>query len=358
MKKFLVLTLMMLLGMSLMAADVTTSGQVQFEWFQDFGNEYQFNADAELVATAVVDDYNTAKIDIQFDQGGTTGSDAIELDRAYFETALGKFMGTEEMGVDVELTWGFQEYDDESYGQITEWENKDVWEAKFLDWGMGIDVGIMDAVHIEFATAPMPGIYEMMFGAYGGMDPVWVQVYFSRNGNADIADGFVGAAVKVGEVAIMPGMFALTAAVNGAYSLNDEIDASDDDFTTLKYAWGAAIATAIMDMLYLDVGVRGVDDSMLWALDVAAGGSYMDMVGADLGAGFILDTEVADNTFDIADVSVWCMVGDAKLRVGYVYRDKDNPVGNYLALKAPADAIYNPVTSESGVVYLSGTLDF
>jgi hypothetical protein len=68
---------MMLLGMSLMAADVTFSGQSQFEWFQDFGPEYQYNADAELVATVVVDDYNTAKIDFQFDQDAPA---ALELD--------------------------------------------------------------------------------------------------------------------------------------------------------------------------------------------------------------------------------------------------------------------------------------
>ena len=84
----------------------------------------------------------------------------------------------------------------------------------------------------------------------------------------------------------------------------------------------------------------------------------MDMVGVDAGAGLVLDTDVADNTFDVADVSVWGMVGAAKFRLGYVYRDKDNPLGNYNALKAPSDGDYNAATSESGVVYLSGTLDF
>jgi hypothetical protein len=355
MKRFLVLTLMMLLGMSLMAADVTFSGQSQFEWFQDFGPEYQYNADAELVATVVVDDYNTAKIDFQFDQDAPA---ALELDRGYFETALGKFMGTEEMGVDVTLTWGYQEYDDPSYAQITEWENTDVWEAKFLEWGMGIDVGIMDVVNIEVAAAPEPGAYDLMFGAYGGMDPIHVSLYYDRDGNADLADGLIGAAVKVGAIDIAPGMFALTAAVNGAYYMSEDIDASDDDVATTKIAFGAAIATDIMDMLYVDVGLIGVDDAPLSILDFAVGGHYMEMVGADIGVGMILDDQWAPNTFDIADLSVWVMVGEAKLRVGYVYRDKDNPVGIHNALKAPSDGDYNAATSESGVVYFSGTLDF
>jgi hypothetical protein len=355
---------MMLLGMSLMAADVTFSGQSQFEWLQDFGPEYNFNADAELVATAVFDEMNTAVIDIQYDQN-LAPLVLLELDRAYFTTALGKFMGTEEMGVDVTVTWGFNEYDDPSYGQITEWENTDVWEAKFLQWGMGIDVGIMDVVNIEFATDPDPaGSDQMMFGAYGGMNPVWVSLYYDRNGQRKLNDGIIGAAVKVGAIDIMPGMFALTAAVNGYYAMSEDIEASDDSLLTTKIEFGAAIATDIMDMLYLDVGMRGEDDSPFKLVDLAVGGNYMDTVGADIGVGMVLDEDAAPNTFDVADLSVWVMVGEdpseggAKFRLGYLYRDKDNPTTHRNGLKAPADGQYNPATSESGVVYLSGTLDF
>jgi hypothetical protein len=358
MKKFLVLTLMLLLGMSVMASDVTISGETLFEWFGDFGAEYQYNGDVELVVKAVVDDYNTANVDFDYAQDATGSPSMITLDRGYFVTAIGKYAGVEEMGVTIDLTWGYNEFDDESYAQIDEYEMADIWEAKYEAWGVGVDVGVMDIVHFEFTSAPMPGVNQTTFGVYGGMDPVWVQVYYDRDGNVDLADGSVGLTALFG-MDVMPGMFAIKVQGSFVYSLNADIDAADDVFATQKYAWSAAVATDIMEMAYVDVSVAGVDDSMFAFLWFNLGAHYQGMVGLDVGVGTVLDDAILPEMLDEIEASVWTKVGAAKFRVGYLkHADQQGAANYYKGVYAPSDGDYNYVAAESGVIFFSGDLDY
>jgi len=357
MKKILVLTMMVLLAcsMSVMASDVTISGETLFEWFGDFDSEYQFNGDVELVVKAVVDDYNTANVDFDVDQS----DNSVVLDRGYFTTALGKYLGLGEMGVTITVDWGWNEFDDPSYGQITHYELEDIWEAKFEYWGVGIDVGIMDIIHIEFAGAPEPGAGEMFFGAYtgGAAEPVMAQVYFYDEGN-ELAKGNVGLAVAFG-MDVMPGMFAFEAAANFAYDMDEDIEADDNNLLTQKYAWSFAVATDIMEMAYFDAAVWGWDDSMLAGLFFNVGAAYMDMVGADIGVGMILDEDVLPEAFDELEASVWTKVGAAKFRFGYLlHADQKGAANFYTGVYAPSDGDYNYMAAENGVVFISGELDY
>ena len=395
MKKILVLTMMVLLAcsMSVMASDITITGETLFEWFGDFSDTYGWNGDAEIDVKAALDEFTTAEVKIEYVQGGASGSisetipagafgggipttdvpfDAdvpilaeagpsyIELNRGYFTTAVGKYAGLEEMGVTITLDWGYYEFDDPSYGQITAYAIEDVWEAKSEDWAVGVDVGIMDIVHVEFASAPQPGQNQTMFGVYGGMDPVWVSVYYDRNGSIDLAKGLVGATALAG-MDIMPGMFAFKAAVNFAYYMDEDIDSADDDLSTQKYWLSGAIHTDIMDMAYVDVAFIGQDDSIFEYLFFALGAGYMDMVGVDVGIGLILDEDACEELFDEFDAAIWTKVGMAKFRVGYIMHTDQKLYGNFyqgLDKNLAMNIAYDPAVAENGVIYFGGEVDY
>ena len=364
MKKILVLTVMVLLvaGMSVMA-DSTVKGQVQYEWFQDMDTVYDYNGDAEIVVQAEVDDFNTATIDFDYAQDGPPATTStIQLDKAYFTTAIGKYAGLEDMGVSVTLIWGWQEWANEEYGMVTGYENEHVFDAKVEDWQFNIDIGIMDMVHIEAAMSPGHSHGASMFGIYGGMDPIWVEAYYTQEEEA-LDKGDVGIGANFG-MDIMPGMYAFDLGLTFNYNMDS--DALDGD----QYALGVGLSNTIMEMVYVNVGMSGNDDTIFNLLWFEVGAGYEDMVGADLGVGMWMH-EDAPETMDELDISVWTKVGAATFRVGYVMVSEDNYVawalsealggpgdpGYYEGLNAPSDADFNPTIS-TGMVYFSGTVDF
>ncbi len=355
MKKFLVLTMMVMLvaSMSVMASDVTTSGQVQFEWAQDMETLYDYNGDAEIVVTAVVDEYNTAVVDFDYAQNSPASTNVIQLDKAYFTTAIGKYAGLEDMGVTITLVWGWQEWANPRYSKGTGYENEEVWDAKAENWQFNVDIGIMDMVHIEAAMAPEPGLAEAMFGISGGVDPVWVEVYYSQDGNA-LDAGIVGIGAKFG-MDLVPGMYAFDLGLAFGYNMNSDAAPGSE------WALGVGLANTIMDLAYLNVGFSGNDDTIFNLMWFELGAGYEDMVGFDAGIGMIM-ADWAEDTIDEIDFSVWTKVGAAKFRIGYVTVSEDNVViagaqDAYKGLNAPSDADHNPVDA-AGVFYFSGTLDF
>ena len=356
MKKILVLTMMVMLvaSMSVMASDVTVSGQVQYEWAQDFETLYDYNADAELVVTAVVDDYNTAVVDFDYTQNSPATTNMISLDKAYFTTAIGKYAGLEDMGVTITLIWGWQEWADPGYGMVTNYENERVWDAKAENWQVNIDVGIMDMVHIEAAMMPANDVgNEMMFGAYGGMDPVWVEVYYTQEGVKEIGSGILGIAANFG-MDIMPGMYAFDVGLNFGYNLNSDTNS----IAGMGWELGVGVANTIMEMVYLNLGFAGNDDSIFLLFWVELGADYQGIAGADLGVGMIMDDAYAPEMMDEIDFSVWVAVGAATFRVGYCMTNEDNGLNPvYEGYNAPGDADHDP-TVAAGVVYFSGTVDF
>ncbi len=346
MKKILVLTMMVMLvaSMSVMASDVTVSGETLFEWYQDMDTIYEGNGDGELKATAVVDDYNTSIVLIEAVAGD------MMLKDAYFTTALGKYFGVEDMGVTITLNWGIWEWANAEYAKITGYENEAVWDAKARNWAFNVDVGIMDIVNIEAAMAPEPGVSEMMIGAYGGMDPVHVEVYYTQEGNA-LDMGIVGIGANFA-MDIMPDMYAFELGL--AFKYNMDSDALDGD----QYALGFGLVNTIMEMVYVNIGIAGTDDAILGLLWFELGVDYESMVGVDVGVGMIMDDSLAPETLDEVDFSVWTKVGAAKFRIGYVMVTEDNGLtGYYEGLNAPGDADFDPAIS-GGCVYFSGDLDF
>ena len=356
MKKILVLTVMVMLvaSMSVMASDVAVSGQVQYEWAQDFDTLYDYNADAEMVATATVDDYNTAVIDFDYAQDDPASTSKIQLDKAYFTTAIGKYAGLEEMGVTISLIWGWQEWSDPQYAEITGYENENVFDGQVENWQFNIDVGIMDMVHIEAAMSPGFSHGASLFGVYGGVDPVWVSVYYAQEAEAFDA-GDLGLGVNFG-MDIVPGMYAFDIGVAFNYSL----DSDASDIPGAQWQLGVGITNTIMEMVYVNLGISGNDDTILNLLWVELGADYQGVVGVDVGIGTWMHEDAPD-AIDEIDGSVWVAVGAAKFRVGYVTVSEDNQaIGGgdlYEGLNAPADADH-PASVAAGVFYFSGTLDF
>ncbi len=353
MKKILVLTMMVLLvaSMSVMASDVTITGQVEYSWFQDFGAVYDYNGDAELNFNAVVDDFNTARLEIDYAQDiGPASTNKIQLDKAYITTAIGKYAGLEDMGVSITSKWGWYEWGAKDYAKITGYENEQVFDDNYENWEVNFDVGIMDMVHVVAGFAPEPDVHSNMFGAYGGMDPIHVEAYYLREDEGfDKADIGIGANFGMD---IMPGMYAFEVGLSFDYNL--DTDAPDGQV----WALGAALCNTIMDMVYLNVGMAGNDDSIFVLLWFEAGADYEGMIGADLGVGMVMDDTYAPETLDEVDVSVWTKVGAATYRLGYCMVTEDNGItGYYEGLNCPADADFDP-SAASGVVYFSGVLDF
>jgi hypothetical protein len=389
MKKTLVLALMVLVvaSMSVMAGDLTVSGEALYEFYHDFDSVYGYNGDGEIQVLMVVDDFNTAKVMFEYTENGDDGTggagtagasgNVINLDEANFTTALGKYLGLEEMGVTVTLIWGYQEWNNAEYSKVTIYEDEETWDANDENWGIDLDVGIMDMVHVEAAFMPEPEQHEMMFGVYGGVDPVHVEVYYDRNGAMELEGGLIGLGVNFA-MDVMPGMFAFELGVGFAYYLDPDVEADDDipppavcgpleDITgiagTTKYDLGVGLHMDIMDMLYAEVGFRGTDDSIFMVMWFAVGGGYEGIVGVDIGVGLTMDDDYWEDVMDEVDISVWTNVGAAKFRVGYLLHAVQwdipgTPTNYFMALKAPNDGNYDPTAAENGVVYFAGELDY
>jgi len=98
---------MLVASMSVMAADdVTITGEVHYDWLSDMDTQYAYDSDAELVITAVVDEFNTAVVDFDYAQDSPASTNKIQLDKAYFTTDIGGFAGLTDMGVTITTVWG------------------------------------------------------------------------------------------------------------------------------------------------------------------------------------------------------------------------------------------------------------
>jgi hypothetical protein len=348
-----------------MASDVTIGGEVMYKWWTDADSEYLGDTDAELLVTAVVDDYNTAKLDWE----AVNDADTLQIDESYFTTEWGKYLGTEDMGVTITTYWGYNEWMNAQYGEVTEYGDEEAFDFDDEAWSANIDVGIMDVVHVEYAISPNPaGVANSLVGVYGGMDPIHVEVYYSRE-EALYEDGEIGVAVNFA-MDIMPGMFGLEVGASFVYDLDEDVEAADDYATPPKYALGVGIATDIMDgTAYVDLGFYGTDENIFSVAFAAVGANYEGMVGVDLGVGLTLNDDIWDEVLDEIDVYVWTKIGAAKFGVGYLlHADQTgnplavaffDPNGNFFGgLNCPDADLCNPATVENGVIYFSGELDF
>ena len=380
MKKFLVLTIMMLLGMSLMASDITFSGETMYKFWSDLDENYFQDGDVEFIIKATVDDYNSVVVDLEAD-----GAANVVVDDGYFTSEIGKYAGLEDMGVSITVNWGFFEWQNAQLASVTEYGKEEVWDFDSTDWAVNVDVGIMDTVHIEYAVSPDPADLRMIAGIYGGVDPIMIEVYYTR----DAQDGSLEAAAPVaaslggsgdedfnGSIGVganfamdvMPGTFGFELGANFYYSLNEDYE-TDEGEPGVKYAWGVGIATDVMDMAYVDLGVAGWEDAMLAVVFAALGINYQDMVGVDAGIGLTPDTDYWEEVLDEVDISVWTKVGAAKFRIGWLmhadqlgggYDAVDGAkFGNFFGgLMCPDADECNPAETENGVIYLEGDLDY
>jgi hypothetical protein len=388
MKKFLVLTLMMLLGMSLMASDVMISGETMFKFWSDLDEEYLQDGDVEVIFKADVDDYNSILIDLE----ATGAGPDIVVDEGRFTTEVGKYAGLEDMGVSITVMWGYMEYENAQLASVTEYGKEEVWDFDAEDWAVNIDVGIMDTVHIEYAVSPNPADLSMIVGVYGGVDPVNVEVYYTRErqdgelNDLELADalalGIPEVAAGVGDedfngsigvganfaMDVMPGMFGFELGANFYYALSEDIE-TDEDEPGVKYAWGVGLATDILEMAYVDIGAAGWEDAIFAIAFAALGINYQDLVGVDLGVGLTIDPDYWEEVLDEVDVSVWTQVGAAKFRIGWLmHADQSGSVadafdgakfGNFFSgLRCPDADLCNPADIENGVVYFEGDLDY
>jgi hypothetical protein len=387
MKKILVLTLMMLLGMYVMASDVTISGETLLEFYFDYDggdSVYIQNGDVEVIVKAVVDDYNTAQVDME-----AANTDNVVIDEGFFTSEVGKYAGLEDMGVSLTVRFGYEEWMNPQIASVTAHGDDEAYDFDDEIWGFDIVLGIMDMVDVMVALGPDPAEKFLIAGVTATIDPVQAQLFYTREaqdgeievdssaalvgvdpsgvGDPDY-EGSIGAAIVFG-MDVMPGMFAFDLAASFYYSLNTDIETGDDE-PGIKYSYGVGLATDIMEMLYIDAGVRGWEDAMLAAVFIAGGIDYQGLVGVDLGLVLTLDEDWFPETFDEFDGSVWAKVGAAKFRIGFLFHgdqtgggydlfDGATESGNFSdGLNCPDADLCTPVDAEGGVIYISGELDF
>lgn len=388
MKRILFLTTMVLLvaSMSVMA-EITLSGQVQYEWYQDFKSVYGYNADAELQFDAMVDDFNTAVIKLEYQQGvydtgflfqvdpkaAVQGQNPpagwMEINKAYIDTKIGKLFGWEESGIQLNVIWGYQEFKGQEYAKITVFEDEEVWDFAAENWGIDFVLGIMNVVYLEAAIMPSPDVKEAIAGLYTTTHPVYFEAYYTAKEASTFENGNIGFAIQY-DGSDISDAFGFKVAFGMSYALDPDIKARDDLAGTNKWLMGAGIATDIAQMFYVDVGWRGVDDIVSGVIYPGIGVNYQDFLGLDAGVSLAVDSEWFDSLLDEFDVSGWIKIGATVFRVGYAYHGYNksskfnhtgggNPYGNISkGLKCPSDCDFDPTVANNGVAYFSGTLDF
>ncbi|GAB4371977.1 MAG: hypothetical protein Kow009_08090 [Spirochaetales bacterium] len=338
MKKLIILSLIALLASGMAFAQVSLSGQIQYEVADDFDNPGVVKSDPDTqIKVNVKDDYNSGMIRLRVRKEDTTGTTGkwVDYDRAYFTTDVLGGLGVKDAPVAVYNTIGLNEFAPAYVGNVN-WDivkgvtvNKNYWTS----YGLMPKVSIMKMVDVAAAFDLTSDTLKKFFtdvvvSLPAGPGALKVEGTYGVNGTSDFGEGYFLAqlayAMKVGDIGLNLG---------GAY--NAELA----DTGISGYGFGVK---ADMGMAYGFVGLQGAmknddagyDGEALHNVRLAAGVKPVPFFGLD--AGVILYTGSEDsvgtdnevlNTLDISGV---LYVGKASWRIGYILTpDGDNSIDPY-----------------------------
>lgn len=342
MKKLIILlSLIALLASGMAFAQVTLSGQIQYEVAESFDKDQDPGAltkkdpDTTVIVNIKADDNNQGWIRLRQRKDDATGK-WVDYDRAYFTTNFLGAFGVKDAPAALYGTFGLNEYTPMFVANV-EWDIvKKFYTApgtygykNFLKWGMMPKVSIMKMVDVQAAfdlesetlknfftdaalTIPAgPGTAKAEF-AYGisntkKFDEGWLQIALAY-------------AMKMGDIAL-----------NFGAGYNMEM--ADTGLS----GYGVGVKAAMGSLAYGFVGLQGYmknsdlnyDGELLHHVRIGLGTKPVPFFGMDLGVILYTGSEDSVGTdndmFNTLDVSGVLYVGKANFRLGYLYTPEGDP---------------------------------
>jgi hypothetical protein len=389
MKKTTLFTMLLILVLAFpVAAEVNITGEIQPGFITNFSDyalpffasasEFAFNAKADDFTTvnltlSVADRYinaaafgelggdSTMVPDRSLPAANPGYSDVPAVRFLYFTTDVGGAVGLKDMGVDITVMGGYFRPQNEGY--ILTWYGPER-QMLFRNPATAIDItlGVMNKM-INFEVIMNEQVFyanestfsidgkagpQLWAGVFGGIAPIWAELYYYSNYNPDFK-GKIGAAAKFA-MDIMPDVFMLSATAQFVYDL---AMAEDSELNKSRvFMIGAGVRADIMKMLYIALSYAGNDGDIFNLLYSEAGVNYMNMVGADLG----LSTSFAEDAdaLQMVEFSGWVMFGTAnKFRIGYLV------LSDSLVLPTKAGSVaqvpyrtYSPIAPQKGGLFV------
>ena len=358
MKKLIILvSLIALLASGMAFAQVTISGQIQYEVAesfdkdQDAGKLTKKDPDTTAILNIKADDFTSGWIRLRQRKEGVIGSDNparwVEYDRAYFTTNFLPAFGVKDAPVALMGTFGLNEYTPAfvanvewdivkkfatkiSNSQIASYDNK-----KFTKWGMMPKISIMKMVDVAAAfsleSETLKDFFtDLVVGAPVGPGTLKGEFAYGISGTKKFDEGWMqfalAYAMKMGDIGL-----------NFGAGYNMELDDKVISGVGAISGYGVGVKAAYGTLAYGFLGLQGYmknsdanyDGELLHHVRIGVGARPVNAFGLD--AGVILYTGGEESvgkdsrTFNTLDVSGVVYVGKANFRLGYLYTPKNDP---------------------------------
>jgi hypothetical protein len=288
MKKTTLFTMLLIIVLAFpVAAEVNITGEIQPGFITNF-SDYAlpfFASASEFAFNAKADDFTTVNLTLSVADryinaaafGELGGDSTMVPDRSlpvanpgytdvpavrflYFTTDVGGAVGLKDMGVDITVMGGYFRPQNEGY--ILTWYGPER-QMLFRNPATAIDItlGVMNKM-INFEVIMNEQVFyanestfsidgkagpQLWAGVFGGIAPIWAELYYYSNYNPDFK-GKIGAAAKFA-MDIMPDVFMLSATAQFVYDL---AMAEDSELNKSRvFMIGAGVRADIMKMLYI-----------------------------------------------------------------------------------------------------------
>ena len=371
MRKLSAIMLALLLVSGVAMAQVTVSGTVDYTTLtsgdaDDAVSEFE----VDLKFTAAVDDFNTAVVKLEQNNGTLPGEPMLDIDEAYFDTDWAGALGLGDVApVGLDSRAGYWELDIQNYGTVTGLEVEDIDTAGNQAWAGQLVVSALDLVNLQVSVAPGPpeGNNQILIGLYGGGEfdfgTVNAEIFVSDNSETlSLGEGAIifGTSYS-GEV--VPDLLDL--AVGGEFMYHLDKDVLPAPLNLLDWAYGLGVSGTALDAITLGLGLFGTSEAAAAGMGVDLGLSYMDLLAFDLGVVLAIDDTfglgLADQeTLNYLEASVAIMPGAATFRIGYMFDGADDATAGQLdtAYKAGGDGLSALGDVAESAIFLRSTIGF
>jgi hypothetical protein len=363
MKKLIILvSLIALLASGMAFAQVTISGQIQYEVAESFTKDIAPKAltlkdpDTTAILNIKADDFTSGWIRLRQRREGAIGQVSparwVEYDRAYFTTNFLPAFGVKDAPVALMGTFGLNEYTPAFVANV-EWDIVKKFATKtkldnnnktkidsygnksFTKWGMMPKISIMKMVDVAAAfsleSETLKDFFtDLVVGAPVGPGTLKGEFAYGISGTKKFDEGWMqfalAYAMKMGDIGL-----------NFGAGYNMELN--DDKNANAISGYGVGVKAAYGTLAYGFLGLQGYmknsdaqakyDGELLHHVRIGVGARPVNAFGLD--AGVILYTGGEESvgkdsrTFNTLDVSGVVYVGKANFRLGYLYTPKNDP---------------------------------
>ncbi len=333
---FLALVLVVAVGMTAAAADISWSGEVNTEvqWGAgDFAKEYAEETEVELNLDVQVDEWNSLyfESDVAGDTAAWDTSPPLGIGEAALESNLGGWIG-DFTGAPLPfgLTYkiGFAEWSYTDVADVSHYELENLAVEDFEAIGHQVSLTFVDMVNVYMAhgfdadlgngdLAPTLFGVDAMIPIEGVGTLGLETVYSFYPGLEDFGDGHLGFGVFFG-MPIIPDL-------DGELAASYTMDLDDDAVT--EWYWGVGGAVNYLDGLVgASFSLGGMDDSEVSALGLGLSSAVLpDLLSFEAGIALGLDDDVWEETMNSADISMTFSPGAASFTLGYFWLNEDAP---------------------------------